>query len=137
EPLAPKNNKLGRPERMKITRRDRPRDSARPDRPARSRGRCPDDPDVAGPSVARYHHAVPPDHPAASGDEPQPVRPSALQGHAPAHVGVTPCHRTPPTAHQGQTCACPAPPSGQAPISSASTARHTVVTIPCRPPISR
>src|SRR5713101_3535555 len=54
------------------------------DSPPRSRSRRPDDPDAAGPSVARHHPTVPPDHPAASGDDPQPVRPPALRGPTPA-----------------------------------------------------
>jgi hypothetical protein len=63
---------------------------------ARRWGRRPDDPEAAGPSVARYHHAVPPRPPTVSRDDPQPVRPPALRGHGPAYTGVTPCRRTPP-----------------------------------------
>src|SRR3989442_1780413 len=103
------------------------------DPPPRSGRRCPDDPDAPGPPVARYHHAVPPDHPAASGDDPQPIRPPALRGPTPAPAGVTPCDRIPPPAQVSQPGVRPALHRGKSPISSAFTGRRTVVTIPYHP----
>ena len=62
---------------------------------------------------------------------------SALRGPAPAHAGVFPCRRMPPTAQMRQHCASPAPHRRKSPIFSASTVRPTAVPIPSRPRIRR
>src|SRR5262249_8754041 len=107
------------------------------DASAGSGRRCPHDPDVAGASGARYHHPVSPDHPPASGDDPQPVRPPALRGPTSAHVGVAPCHRIPTPVQMRQPSASPAPHRGKLPISFASMGSDTAVRIPSRLRISR
>ena len=104
---------------------------------ARGWGRRPDDPEAAGPSVARDHHAGPPSPPPVSRDAPQPVRPPALRGHGPASTGVTPGRRTPPPAHPTPPRARPAPYRGQSPISSASLARPPAGPLVGHPRLSR